>query len=105
VTKVYKNNLEEICALMDADQERWRKEEESIIRAAGWVVISSEMFSNSGVDTAYAVHKSTGQIVEVRLDKNDDATNIEREVLDALTTRVSTLQERYEEQMKDMGLL
>ena len=105
MTKVYKNNLEEICDWMGADQERWRKEEESIIRAAGWVVVSSELFIGEGADTAYAVHKSTGQIVEVRLDKNDDATNIEREVLDALTTRVSTLEERHEKQMKDMGLL
>ena len=103
MSKVFKNNIEEIVEWMDKDIERWREEDQSVVHAAGWVVISTSTFQD-GIDTAYAVHQATGQIVEVRLDKNDDATNVEREVLDALTTRVSTLEERWEKQKKDMGL-
>ena len=103
MSKVHKNNLEEIVALMDKDVERWRKEDQTVIEAAGWVVISTSLFEGA-TDTAYAVYQATGQIVEVMLDKNDDATNVEKEVLDALTTRVSTLEERWEKQKKDMGL-
>ena len=105
MSKVFKNNIEEIVEWMDKDIERWREEDQSVVHAAGWVVISRGLFEGE-IDTAYAVHKATGQIVEVRLDKNDDATNVEREVLVALTTRVSTVQERWDNSdlKKDLGL-
>ena len=110
MSKVSENNLEAICRLMSLDIERWRKNAESALKAAGWVVIPQELFIGEGADVAWACHKGTGQIVEVRLDRNDDATEIESEVLDALITRVSTLEERFDKSdlkqdiMRDSGL-
>jgi hypothetical protein len=106
MSKVYKNNLEETVEWMDEQIEHSMQQDKAIIRLAGWKVIPYEFPLGADIRQAFAVHEVSGQIVQIDLDAADESTTMWSEALEALITRKSTLQERWDNSdlKKDLGL-
>ena len=100
------SNLEETVVWMDENIENCRAQDQAILRRAGWEVMPYEVVLGVDIRQAFATHKSSGQIVEIELEAADESTDMWSEVLEALITRKSTVQQRWDDSdlKKDLGL-
>ena len=100
------SNLQKTLEWMDENIENCRAQDQAILRRAGWEVMPYEVVLGVDIRQAFATHKSSGQIIEIELDPADESTDMWSEVLEALITRKSTLQERWDNSdlKKDLGL-
>ena len=100
------SNLEKTVQWMDEQIEHSTEQDKSIIRLAGWKVVPYEFPIGADIRQAFAVHEVSGQIVEIELEAADESTTMWSEALEALITRKSTVQERWDNSdlKKDLGL-
>ncbi len=104
------SNLEKTVQWMNEQIEHQTETEKAIIRLAGWTVIPYELILGEDISQVFAVHEASGQIVEIELDAADESTTMWSEALEALVTRKSTVQQRWDDSdlkkdiMRDSGL-
>ena len=100
------SNLEETVVWMDENIENCRAQNRAILKKAGWEVMAYEFPLGSDITQAFAMHEASGQIVEIELEAADESTDMWSEVLEALITRKSTVQQRWDDSdlKKDLGL-